>query len=198
MSLFSKKSRNTEPEKILIPHYHYRRIEEITLEDIYSWGVKGIAIDIDNTICYDSTAIYIGKAKEWVESMRGKIPLMIISNANATRAMYIAKRLKLPCIPLAKKPNIKPYNKAARILGLDVCDVAFIGDQIFSDVKGANAAGAVSVYVEPPAREIIFYFFYKYRRFKERPVIIKMLELEKNSGLPHKVRERENEKRWQK
>ena len=193
MSLFSKRDRNAEPNEILIPHYHYKRIDEITPEDIFSWGVKGVAIDIDNTICYDSTAIYIGRAKEWVESMRGKIPLMIVSNANASRAMYIAKKLNIPCIPMAKKPNIKPYNKAAKILGLDIGEIAFIGDQIFSDVKGANCAGAVSVYVEPPAKEIIFYFFYKYRRFKEKPIIRKMLELERISALPHKVREKVNE-----
>ena len=173
----------------LIPMYHYDRIENISLDDIRSWGVKAVAIDIDNTICYDATRRFIGESRQWVERVRDSgIPIMIVSNANRSRAMKIARTLALPCVPIAKKPKAEPFLKAAEILGVDVRDIAFVGDQIFSDVKGANEVGAVSVYVEPPAKEIVFYFFYRYRRYKERPVIKRMLELEKLSGEKHKVR----------
>ena len=171
----------------LLPHYHYKKIEDITVEDIKSWGVKGVAIDIDNTICYDATKKFIGNSRQWVEYIiKSGIPIMIVSNANALRAVKIGKMLGIPCIPLAKKPSPQPFMKAADILGLDIKEIAFIGDQIFSDIKGANDVGAVSVYVEPPAREIVFYFFYRYRRFREKPVIKRMFEIEKGN----KVRER--------
>lgn len=173
----------------LIPMYHYDRIENISLDDIRSWGVKAVVIDIDNTICYDATRRFIDGSKQWVERVKSSgIPMMIVSNANRSRAMKIARELSLPCVPIAKKPKPESFLKAAETLKVDVREIAFVGDQIFSDVKGANEVGAVSVYVEPPAREIVFYFFYRYRRFKERPVIKRMLELEKRSGENHRVR----------
>lgn len=174
-----------------IPHYHYKRIEEITKEDIESWGVKGIGIDIDNTICYDATTKYIGNSKDWVEKMKSEgVPIVIVSNANVSRAKLIGKLLSLPYTGLAKKPKVDGFLKGAQMLGLDVSEMAFIGDQIFSDIKGANDAGAVSVLVEPPAKEIVFFFFYRIRRIREKPYIKQMLELETKLNIPHKVRER--------
>ncbi len=173
----------------LIPMYHYDSIESITLDDILSWGVKAVALDIDNTLCYDATKRFIGNSRQWVENLKESgIPVAIVSNAGKKRAMEIAKMLKLPCVPAAKKPKHKPFYEIAEMIGVDVSDIAFIGDQIFSDVKGANEVGGVSVYVEPPSREVVFYFFYRYKRHKEKPIIKYMLELEQKSGQKHKVR----------
>ncbi len=175
-----------------IPQYHYKRIEDITEEDIASWNVKGIGIDIDNTVCYDATTKFIGSSRQWIERIKkAGIPVVIVSNARRSRASKIAGLLSLDYIALAKKPKTDGFVKGADIIGVDVSELAFIGDQIFSDIKGANDAGAVSVYVEPPAREIVFFFFYRIRRLMERPHIKNMLEIEKNSRIPHKVRERE-------
>lgn len=169
--------------------YHYENVEEITAESVHSWGAKAVAIDIDNTICYDATSRFIGNSRQWVEMLKSlDIPVMIVSNAGKRRAMRIAKTLSLPCIALAKKPKHDAFFKAADILGVAVQDIAFVGDQIFSDVKGANEVGAISVYVKPPSKEIVFYFFYRYKRHKEKPIIKYMSELEKRSGEKHKVR----------
>lgn len=174
-----------------IPQYHYKKIEDITKGDILSWGVKGIGIDIDNTICYDATTRFVGKSRQWIEDIKSMgIPFIIVSNANYSRAVKIGKMLSLPYVGLAKKPKPDGFNKAAQMLGIDVKDMAFIGDQIFSDIKGANDTGAVSVYVEPPAKEIVFFFFYRIRRFRERPHIKNMLELEEKTEIKNKVRER--------
>lgn len=179
-------------DKSFIPHYHYKRIDEITKEDIESWGVKGLGIDIDNTVCYDATVKFIGESRKWVAQMReAGIPMAIVSNANVSRAKLLGKMLSLPYVGFAKKPKKDGYLSGAQILGLDVKDMAFIGDQILSDVKGANDCGAVSVLVEPPAKEIVFFFFYRIRRHKEKPYIKEMLALEEKTGIPHKVRERD-------
>lgn len=174
-----------------VPQYHYKRIEDITVDDIYSWGVKGIGIDIDNTVCYDATKRFIGNSEKWVESIKNTgIPVVIVSNARNSRVEKIAKMLSLPFVSLAKKPKTDGFKRGTEIIGIDINDFAFIGDQIFSDIKGANDAGAVSVYVEPPAKEIIFFFFYRIRRFMERPHLKNMREIEKSSEIPHKVRDR--------
>ena len=156
-----------------------------------SWGVKGIALDIDNTLCYDATTKFIGDSEKWGEDIKKTgIPVCIVSNGNSSRVVRISKKLGLPHIGLAKKPKKEAFIRGAELLSLNVEDIAFIGDQIFSDIKGANGAGAVSVYVEPPSREIIFFFFYRIRRYMERPYVKYMRELEEKTGTAHKVRER--------
>lgn len=179
-----------QTDDILIPHYHYERADKITVQDILSWGVKAVAVDIDNTICYDATTKFLGDCEKWINNIRQSgLPVIILSNATTGRANRVAKKAGLRCISMANKPAPDGFLKAAEMLDLKVEEIAFIGDQVFSDVKGANAVGGVSVLVDPAKTEYSFYFFYKYRRWKEKPVRKLVAELEKQSGVPHKVKE---------
>lgn len=174
----------------LLPHYHYQSVDKIGIRDVMSWGVKAVAVDIDNTICYDTTAKFIGGCEKWIKNIiQSGIPVVILSNATYLRAKKVADKLHIPFIALANKPATSGFYKIAEMLDLKMEEIAFIGDQIFADVIGANEAGGVSVLVEPTKTELSFYFFYKYRRFKERPVKKYIRTLEEKSGIPHKVKD---------
>lgn len=56
----------------------------------------------------------------------------------------------------AGKPNPENYRKAMAQLGTDTTNTLFVGDQIFTDVYGANLAGIYSILVKPihPKEEI--------------------------------------------
>lgn len=56
----------------------------------------------------------------------------------------------------AHKPSTKNYKKAMEIMGTDVSDTVFIGDQLFTDVWGAKRTGIPSILVRPihPKEEI--------------------------------------------
>ena len=56
----------------------------------------------------------------------------------------------------AHKPSTKNYRKAMEIMGTDETNSVFIGDQLFTDVWGANRAGIYSILVKPihPKEEI--------------------------------------------
>lgn len=177
-------------DDILIPHYHYERADKISIHDIISWGVRAVAVDIDNTICYDGTTRFIGDCEKWISDIKQSgLPIIILSNALTARAKRVAAKANIPYISNANKPKTDGFFKVAERLNLDVSEIAFIGDQVFADVQGANTAGGVSVLVDPAKTEISLYFFYKYRRFKEKPVRKRMLEMESKSGVPHKVKE---------
>ena len=76
----------------------------------------------------------------------------------------------------AGKPNPKNYQKAMEWMGCDRTNTLFVGDQIFTDVYGANLAGIYSILVKPihPKEEIqivlkrylekIVLYFYKRRK----------------------------------
>ena len=50
------------------------------------------------------------------------------------------------------KPFKKGYLKAQKKLGLEVENIASVGDQIFTDVIGANRCKMISILVEPVDR----------------------------------------------
>ena len=52
----------------------------------------------------------------------------------------------------AKKPSPVNYIKAMEIMGTDVNNTLFIGDQLFTDVWGANRAGIKTILVAPIAK----------------------------------------------
>ena len=59
-------------------------------------------------------------------------------------------------LPKAGKPKPSGYRKAMEQLGTDTGNTIFVGDQIFTDVWGANRAGIHTILVKPihPKEEI--------------------------------------------
>ncbi|MGI6772714.1 MAG: YqeG family HAD IIIA-type phosphatase [Clostridiales bacterium] len=156
----------------LIPRYVFDRITDITPEIIKAMGAKAVAFDLDNTLVYDSGYRLLKGAEEWIESMKkAGIPLFIITNTYKLRADIISKRLKIEAVANSRKPRPDGFIKAAEHLGVKVSELAMIGDQIYKDIAGANAAGAISVYVRPFMKEKMLYFYYKRLRAKEREFI---------------------------
>ena len=62
------------------------------------------------------------------------------SFANIVKSKFIFK---------ANKPSKKGYIFATKLMNLDKKEVVFIGDQIFTDIWGANRAGIISILVSP-------------------------------------------------
>lgn len=151
------------------PRYFFDSIMDITPEDIRAMGVKALAIDVDNTTFYDSTYIIFKGSREWVDKMKkASIPVMVLTNTYDLRAKILAKKLgDLPYIGHAKKPNVKNYLEAAKMLGVDISELGMIGDQLFTDIRGANDAGAVSIRVHYKHREFMLAIRYRLLRYRE-------------------------------
>ena len=161
----------------LIPKYVFNRITDITPEMVKKMGAKAVAFDLDNTIVYDGGYRLLEGAAEWIESMKkAGIPLFIISNTYRLRSRIISKRLGIMAIGKAGKPRPDSFKKAAEMLGINVSELIMIGDKLDKDIAGANAAGAISVYVKPFMTEKIMYFYHKRLRKREREFMKKHKE----------------------
>ena len=60
----------------------------------------------------------------------------------------------------AHKPSVKNYQKAMEIMGTDLSNTIFVGDQLFTDVWGAKRTGIRNILVKPihPKEEIQIVF----------------------------------------
>ena len=92
--------------------------------------------------------------------------MMIISNNFKERVSSFGAMFGLDTLSFAIKPLPVGYLRAARRLGVRCRECAVIGDQIFTDIIGANLCRMKSILLSPIEPEEGFTF--KARRFLER------------------------------
>lgn len=135
---------------ILYPTLLRRRIEEITEADLRALGVKGLLLDVDNTLTTHGSQALSDDVREWLEKMKGAGYLpTVVSNATEKRVAPFAEKLGLRYISFACKPLPVGFWRAARRLGLPKGRCAVIGDQTFTDILGARLAGMACIQLLP-------------------------------------------------
>lgn len=161
-----------------MPRYRFKSVLDITIEDLHKMGAKAIALDIDNTICNDGKENYIDGLEDWLAKVQdADIKVMIISNAIGKRPRRVAEKLGLAHLSFARKPRTDKLLMGAELMGVEICEMAMIGDQIFADIMAANRCGAIPVLVDALKGETRFPIFYANRRRKEKPVIAEFEKL---------------------
>lgn len=170
--------KNTGIETNSTPSYFFDDITDITPEDIVKMGGTAVGIDLDNTTVYDSTLKLFKGVSKWLEKIQSAgIPVVIVTNTYTIRAKLISKKMGgLPYIANADKPDINCFTRAVGMTKTDLSGFVMIGDQLFTDVQGANNAGAISVRVKYKTKEILALFhFLKIRRLEKEYLTAKGL-----------------------
>ncbi len=107
-------------------------------------------VDLDDTLVPSGGEMLSDSAREWLLSMReAGFPVLILSNGTRLRVDRWKAELELPGFHLVGKPFWFAYRRGLRMLGTKAEETLMVGDQIFTDVLGANLAGVTSVLVEP-------------------------------------------------
>lgn len=128
----------------------------IPFEKWYKKGYRGIIFDIDNTLVPHG-APATKKAVELFERLhRMGFDTCLTSNNKEPRVAPFARAVKSKYIYKAGKPKRAGYIKAMKLMGTDKKTTFFVGDQLFTDVFGANLAGIPTILVNPihPKEEI--------------------------------------------
>ena len=120
---------------ILYPSIYLKNVKEITIELLNKNNVKGILLDVDNTLI-DFNHIILEGVKDWCEELKREgIKLCILSNTNKIeKVKKVAKELDIPYINFAKKPFKKGFKRAVELIGVEPQNMAVAGDQIMTDV----------------------------------------------------------------
>lgn len=136
--------------KILRPDDRCRYLTDVTPEQVRALGCRAVLIDADNTSSYDLTTDPLPGTEDWVAAMqKAGVPVLLLSNAKAARARLLADRYGIPVVGAAGKPLAHGYWRAALRLRTSPGHLLMLGDQLFTDILGANLAGCRSVWVEP-------------------------------------------------
>ena len=144
---------------MLEPFYPKAMVEsayEIPYEKLYKRGIRGVIFDIDNTLVPHGTP-----ADERALSLFDRfrcigLKTCLLSNNKEPRVASFAAQVDSPYIHKGGKPAVRGYAAAMEKMGTGPADTIFVGDQVFTDVYGANRAGIYSFLVKPihPKEEI--------------------------------------------
>ncbi len=89
--------------------------------------------------------------RRWLEAARRKgMRLAMASNAiRGRRVVDLAKDLEVPVVKQAGKPFPVAFRRAMAAMGTDPSTTCAVGDQVFTDMLGANWLGLTTVLVKP-------------------------------------------------
>ena len=136
---------------LLEPKIYLNTVKDISIEMLNANNIKGLLLDVDNTLIDFDKNILEG-SKQWVKDMKEHdIKLCIVSNSNKVKKVErVAKELEIDnYLYFAKKPLRGGLKKASKLLNLPNENLAVVGDQIFTDVLGANISKMFAILVKP-------------------------------------------------
>ena len=140
----------------LYPREYINSTYEIDFEELYKKGCRGVLFDIDNTLV-EHGADATERAKALFRKLEEiGMKSCLISNNKEERVKRFNKEIGTLYIFDAHKPSGKNYKKAMELMGTNLENTVFVGDQLFTDVYGAKRIGMKNILVRPidPKEEI--------------------------------------------
>ncbi|MGB4139996.1 MAG: YqeG family HAD IIIA-type phosphatase [Limnochordia bacterium] len=136
--------------KLLLPNKVCNRVTDINLAELRKLGISGLMLDLDNTLVrYDSEELD-QEFKAWVAQAKAEgFKICLVSNGRPKRVLSFAQLMDIPPVIRAYNPKRSPFLQALRLLSKDAPQVAMIGDQLFTDVLGANRLGIYTILITP-------------------------------------------------
>ena len=133
-----------------VPKLIYDSVCDLTPQVLQKHNISVLLMDFDNTIVPYTSDIPKEEVLQWLESLKeNDIVLCVVSNTKRGRALEFCNKMGIDCITHAKKPFTKGIRKAMADYGNIPGKIALVGDQIYTDVLGANSAGVISILIKP-------------------------------------------------
>lgn len=133
------------------PDYYISHYSKLDLERLKRQGIKLLLCDIDNTLVAWNDPDSNEKVKQFLEDVKkAGVKVALVSNAAPHRARRFSKDLgveKVFC--LSFKPLPTNLKKAMKFYGVRPEETALMGDQLMTDILGANLAGVYSILTHP-------------------------------------------------
>ncbi|MCL2593814.1 MAG: YqeG family HAD IIIA-type phosphatase [Defluviitaleaceae bacterium] len=164
--------------KKLFPTEYLDSVFLIDYHKLWENNIRGLIFDIDNTLVPFDIEAPPKEINELFEKLKAiGFKICLVSNNSNKRVSLFNKNLSFPAVSRALKPRLKGINQALSFIQTDASNTVLIGDQIFTDVWGANRKKIHVILVKPIAtrdeftvklkRKIEKFIIKKYFKFKE-------------------------------
>ena len=157
-----------------LPNMCYKNIFDIDYEKLVQQNIKLLLFDLDNTIIPDNVKDINDDIKQLFKKIKKlNIKPMIFSNSiKPNKVKRICNELDIDYVYLAMKPLPFKFRKVIKNNNLNKEEVAIVGDQLLTDIKGGNRVGITTILVKPISEyDAIFTCF---NRFREKRIMKKI------------------------
>jgi len=133
------------------PDLRLKRATELTPKKLEALGVKGLLLDLDNTLLAPKDEGPLPEeVRRWAEALKQHgIGIALVTNAKPRRVRRAARELGVPGAGPVGKPLPFGFYWGLKKLKLPKSAVLAVGDQVFTDLLGARLAGLRFALVEP-------------------------------------------------
>ncbi|MHB8124029.1 MAG: YqeG family HAD IIIA-type phosphatase [Desulfitobacteriaceae bacterium] len=133
------------------PTLQAKSLDGISIERLVSEGIRGLIIDLDNTMTPWNDLEVGPRVSRWFSELQaaGIQSCVVSNNKHRRRVAVVAEKLGIPFVFRATKPRGKAFRAGMKILKTGPKDTAVIGDQIFTDILGGNRLGLYTILVLP-------------------------------------------------
>lgn len=137
-------------KKYFTPTWKVNSIFAITPAQLIQKNIKAVIVDLDNTLLPWNEMNHSVDMEQWITNLRANgLGIYLLSNNNYGRVAKVAEPLELKFSASALKPRGKYFRYAIEDLKVDAENVVVIGDQLITDVLGANRRRLKSILVKP-------------------------------------------------
>ena len=137
-----------------VPDMFYQSIYRIDYDKLKSVGVKLLIFDLDNTIATYNESIPRSEVKDLIDKLKDMgFTVILMSNSSKKRVLPFRNTLEIDSCASAKKPFSSGYKKIMKVYKLESNKIACIGDQLLTDIWGANKMGMTSILVNPLSKK---------------------------------------------
>ena len=137
-------------EKYFLPSDYFKEFRGITPQYLKDRGIRAVITDLDNTLVGFDEPDASDEVLQWFKTMKDNgIKVTIVSNGSRLRVSEFCDPHDIEYIFRARKPLGRSYRKAVQMMEMDSAETVMIGDQLLTDVFGANRAGLKSILVVP-------------------------------------------------
>ncbi len=134
---------------LFIPDIYQKSIYDINYNKLKKQGIKCLLFDLDNTLIPVNVYIPTKKVKELFSRLEKDFKIIIISNSGKKRLIPFKEGLNVDVAYSSHKPFKKKYLKIMDIYNFKYHEIAAIGDQLLTDIFGANRIGITSILINP-------------------------------------------------
>lgn len=137
-----------------VPDIYAQSIYRINYEKLISIGIKCVIFDLDNTIAPVDVKMPSKEAINLMFKLKdlGLKPILM-SNSGKVRVEPFRNNLEIDSCASAKKPFKNNYQKIQMLYKMKPEEIACVGDQLLTDILGANNQGMTSILVNPISKK---------------------------------------------
>ena len=135
----------------LIPRGFYNSVSDLDPQVLAVKGIRLVLADLDNTLVPYKVLTPAPEVADWIAGLKqAGIQLFLLSNSRKPgRAQQFAQSVGIPYQGHSGKPKRGGYLKAMERMGCTPGQTVMVGDQIFTDVLGANRSGVTPLLIRP-------------------------------------------------